>query len=312
MGTLHQRFEVERPVSDVYDAFAQPASVLEGLPGVDRVSREIDDVYRLSSGGAAAAGELEFTVTSKTPYRRVEWRAAGGQWLGAVELEPLGPERTGVTLTAQSIGEGSGLSETSVQDAVHAIKRTLQSPRVRVSTSPRGQIRGESGEGKRFAAEWRDTARAAFARPSEFPFTLMRTISRQMDRVWGDVLRGTPISRLPQIVPGLPWNPNVEVCEQNDQVRVCMDVPGIDESQLQVEIDEGSLTIRGDRQDERRGDPGHRRSELHYGAFMRRIPLPEGVDGDGARAVLRNGVLEIRIPLRRRAPRRVPVQHVPQ
>jgi HSP20 family protein len=311
MGTLQQRFEVERPVSDVYDAFAQPASLLESLPGVARVSREMDDAYRLSSA-EGSAGEHEIAVTSKTPYRRIEWRAAGGQWLGSVELEPLGPERTAVTLSAQSIGEGSGPSETLVQDAVQAIKRTLHSPRVRVTTNSRPQPRPESGEGKRFASEWRDTARSAFTRPTEFPFTLMRTISRQMDRVWGDVLRGTPISRLPQIVPGMPWNPNVEVCEQNDQVRVCIDVPGIDESRLQVEVDEGSLTVRGERQDERRSDPGHRRSELHYGAFTRRIPLPEGTDADGARAVLRNGVLEIRIPLRRRAPRRVPVQHVPQ
>ncbi len=311
MGTIQQRFEVERPVSDVYDAFVQPASLLEALPGVSRISREMEDSYRLSSA-AGTGGDLEITLTSKTPYRRVEWRAAGGQWLGAVELEPLGSERTGVSLTAQSIGEGSDPSETLVLDAVQAIKRKLQSPRVRVTTSARPESQGASGEGKRYAAEWRDTARAAFSRPAEFPFTLMRTISRQMDRVWGDVLRGTPISRLPHIMPGLPWNPNVEVCEQNDQVRVCIDVPGVDESQLQVEIDEGSLTVRGDRQDERRSDPGHRRSELHYGAFSRRIPLPEGTDGDGARAVLRNGVLEIRIPLRRRPPRRVPVQHVPQ
>lgn len=310
MGTLQQRFEVERPVSDVYDAFAQPAAVLECLPGVSRVSHEADDVYRLSSGAAGAANELEISVTSKMPYRRIEWRAAGGQWLGAVELEPLGPERTGVLLTAQSIGEDSGPSDTLMLDAVQAIRRTLHSPRVRVTASSRPQPRGESGESKRYAAEWRDTARSAFSRPAEFPFTLMRTISRQMDRVWGDVLRGTPISRLPQIVPGLPWNPNVEVCEQNDQVRVCIDVPGIDESQLQVEIDEGALTVRGERHDERRSDPGHRRSELHYGAFTRRIPLPEGTDSDGARAVLRNGVLEIRIPLRRKPPRRVPVQHV--
>lgn len=308
MGSLQQRFEVERAVSDVYDALAQPASVLESLPGVHSVSREMDDVYRLSSG----TSDFEITVTSKMPYRRIEWRGAGGRWLGAVELEPLGSERTAVVLTAQSVGEDAGPAETRVLDAVQSIKRTLQSPRVRVTTSAPSESRGATSEGKRYAAEWRDTARSAFSRPTEFPFTLMRTISRQVDRVWGDVLRGTPISRLPQLVPGLPWNPDVEVCEQDDQVRVCIDVPGIDESKLQVEIDEGSLTIRGERQDERRSDPGHRRTELHYGSFTRRIPLPEGADGDGARAVLRNGVLEIRIPLRRKAPRRVPVQHVPQ
>ena len=90
-------------------------------------------------------------------------------------------------------------------------------------------------------------------------------------------------------------------------MRVCIDVPGVDESQLQVEIHEGTLTVRGERHDEQ-GAQGRRRSELHYGAFARRIPLPGGIDADAARAQLRNGVLEIHIPVQRREPRRVPVQ----
>ena len=121
------------------------------------------------------------------------------------------------------------------------------------------------------------------------------------------------MQRLPQLVPGLmpgfPRNPNVEVSEHEDEVRVCVDVPGVDESNLQVEIHEGSLTVRGERHDERSGERARRRSEVNYGSFVRRIQLPPGVDADGARAVLRNGVLEVRIPLHRREPHRVPVQH---
>ena len=312
MGTLQQRFEVERPVSEVYDQFARPDFILQSLPGVSGAARETDDVFRLTTGTAAgAARDLEIMVTSRTPYRRIEWRAAAGAWLGAVEVEPLGADRTAVTITAETVGASAALPESVVYDGVEAIKRALQLPRVRVNTGA-GAGRAESGAGRRYASEWRDTARSAITRPVEFPFALMRTISRQMDRVWGDVLRASPISRLPQIVPGLPWNPSVEVCEQNEQVRVCIDVPGIAESDLQVEIDDGYLTVRGERPDERRSDPGHRRSELHYGAFTRRIPMPEGIDSESARAVLRNGVLEIRIPVRRKAPRRIPVQHVPQ
>jgi HSP20 family protein len=130
-----------------------------------------------------------------------------------------------------------------------------------------------------------------------------------MDRLWEQMWRGTPIARLPHIVPGLALNPSVEVCERDDQVRVCIDVPGVDESHLQVEIQNGDLTIRGERQDERGDDGGHRRSELHYGSFTRRIPLPDGIDVGSAKAILRNGVLEIRIPLQRREAHRVPVQH---
>jgi HSP20 family protein len=69
------------------------------------------------------------------------------------------------------------------------------------------------------------------------------------------------------------------------------------------------LTVRGERHDDRGNDGGRRRSELHYGSFTRRMLLPDGIDADAAKAILRNGVLEIRIPLHRREPRRVPVQH---
>ena len=138
-----------------------------------------------------------------------------------------------------------------------------------------------------------------------------------MDRLWDQVWRGTPVGRLPQMmpnlqslsgIPGISWSPSVEVCEKDDQVRICIDVPGVNESQLQVQIDQGALTIRGERHDERSEEGGRRRSEVHYGAFTRRIPLPDGIDADKAQATLRNGVLEIRIPLQRREPRRVPVQ----
>ena len=224
-----------------------------------------------------------------------------------VALEPLGAERTAVAIAAESASAASP-PEGAVPDAVQDLRRALQFVSLRIgSAAERGGFAG--GSARRYASEWRDAAQSALSRPTEFPFKVMRTISRQMDRVWGDVWRGTPLSRLPQIVPGLPWNPDVEVCEQDDQVRVCMDVPGVDETQLQVEIDEGALLVRGERQDERGGDGRFRRSELHYGSFVRRIPLPDGVDADGARAILRNGVLEVRIPFHRPEPKRVPVQH---
>lgn len=313
MGIIQQRFEIARPMGWVYDALAQPQAVLESHSGVTNVRAAGDDVYRFGMGSPQAAREIEIAITAKVPFRRFEWCTTDGAWSGAVTLEPLGPERTAVMIAAES-ASAAAPSEGAVDDAVQELRRTLQSVSVRVGTSgtsasSHGRSGSAAGSARRYASEWRDAAQSAFTRPTEFPFKLMRTISRQMDRVWGDVLRGTPISRLPQIVPGMPWHPDVEVCEQHDQVRVCIDVPGVDESHLQVEIDEGALIIRGERQDERESDGGHRRSELHYGSFTRRIPLPQGVDADGARAILRNGVLEVRVPFHRREPKRVPVQH---
>ena len=317
MGTIQQRFEVDQPVASVYEALSQPDEVLQKMPGVTGVTRVSDDVYRVIAGAAESPRQLDVQLTRHPELRRVEWRSADGQWSGAVTAEPIGPARTAVGVHAESAqSDASSPPPSVVHEALMAFKRVLQSREVRISRG--GSARGADSHygnesARRYASEWRDAARHAFTRPTEYPFTIMRTAAQQVDRVWGQIWRGTPIARLPQqvsaLVPGFVWNPNVEVCEHGDQVRVCIDVPGVEESNLQVEVDGGFLTVRGERQDERATEPGHRRSELHYGSFTRRSPRPDGIDADNARAILRNGVLVVRIPRLRREPRKVPVQH---
>jgi HSP20 family protein len=321
MGTIQQRFEVEQPAQAVYEALAEPGDVLRTLPGVALVTRDSDDHYRVTVTTAEGTRETSVQLVRHAELRRVEWRTVDGAWTGAFTVEPIGPARSAVGVHAESTGGPEHSPPASaVHDALQALKRTLQSREIRVSHAQNSAYAGAysgSASARPYASDWREATRSAFAR-ADNPFALMRTFTRQVDRVWEQVWRGTPMARLPHVVPSLlphrlpsllPWNPSVEVCEQDDQVRVCIDVPGIDESKIAVEIDDGVLVVRGDRQDERASEPGQRRSELHYGAFTRRIPLPEGVDADAARAILRNGVLEVRIPRNRREPRRVPVQH---
>ncbi|MEA3154653.1 MAG: hypothetical protein QOK44_2242 [Betaproteobacteria bacterium] len=311
MGTIQQRFEVEQPVAAVYEVLARPLEVLQRLPGVIGVSRIADDLYRVTVGPVTAPRELDFQLVRNEALRRVEWRTADGLWSGAVSLEPLGPARTAVGVHAESLSaDAPSPSPSTEHDILQAFKRALQSHEVRISRGPldSASARDAASSGRRFASDWREAARSAFSSSSN-PFALVRSVTHEMDRLWEQVWRGTPIARLPHIMPRLAWNPSVEVCERDDQVRVCIDVPGIDESQLQVEIQDRNLTVRGERHDDRGNDGGRRRSELHYGSFTRRILLPDGIDADAAKAILRNGVLEIRIPLHRREPRRVPVQH---
>jgi HSP20 family protein len=310
MGTVQQRFEVEQPVGAVYDAVARPHAILQRFPNVTGVTRVSDDLYRIVIGPVDAPREIDVQLTRNEHLRRVEWRTTDSTWSGAVTLEPIGPARTAVGVHAESITEDALPAPSVVHEALQAFKRALQSQEVRISRPETDTSESRDwSSARQHASDWREAARAAFVRPTEYPFALARTLSHQMDRLWEQMWRGTPIARLPHIVPGLAWNPSVEVCEREDQVRVRIDVPGVDESHLQVEIQGGHLTVRGERQDERGDDGGHRRSELHYGSFSRRIPLPEGIDVDSAKAILRNGVLEIRIPLQRREARRVPVQH---
>jgi HSP20 family molecular chaperone IbpA/carbon monoxide dehydrogenase subunit G len=311
MGTIQQRFEVEQPVRSVYEAISQPEEILRGLHGVSGVTRIGADQYRINVGPADAPREVNIVLSPNSQLHRVEWRTADGTWSGAITAEPIGPARTAVRIDAEgAAGEGDAPQASVVHEALQALKRALQAQEVRISHADANYgARNPFSGARRYASEWRDAARSAFMRPTEYPFTLMRTITQQVDRFWGEMWRGTPIARLPHMVPGLSWNPNVEICEQNDHIRVCVDVPGVDESHIHVEVEEGYLSVHGERQDERGHEPGQRRSEFHYGSFTRRIPLPDGVDPESARAILRNGVLEIRIPRQRREPRRIPVQH---
>jgi HSP20 family protein len=327
MATIQDRFEVERPVGVVYEALSQPEDLLRALPGLSRVTRVTDDVYRIAIARGDTMREVELMVSGRVPAQRVEWHLANDTWSAAFDLDSVGPARTAVAVAAQGVPsiEGDAPTETLFQQGLDAFKTALRAPHVRIHAGEPSEGYDYSASARRYAGDWRGTRQdnTLFTRPLEYPFRLMQGISKQMDRVWDQVWRGTPVGRLPQMMPGLQrmpglsnipgisWSPSVEVCEKEDQVRVCIDVPGVDESHLQVQIDRGALTIRGERQDERAEDAGRRRSEMHYGSFTRRIPLPEGIDADGAQATLRNGVLEIRIPLQRTEPRRVPVQHVP-
>jgi HSP20 family protein len=105
------------------------------------------------------------------------------------------------------------------------------------------------------------------------------------------------------------WTPVIEICERNDEVRICAEVPGVDSADLRVEVDPELLVIRGERRpDYPQG--ANARSERTYGSFVRRIPLPDGLRTEEARAQLRNGVLEVRIPVARlRRGREVPIEN---
>jgi HSP20 family protein len=82
---------------------------------------------------------------------------------------------------------------------------------------------------------------------------------------------------------------------------VCADLPGLKREDIKVDLDEGRLTIQGerhshnvdDRRTERQQQGGYYRSERSYGSFYRSIPLPEGIDVDSAQASFRDGVLDI-------------------
>ncbi len=91
--------------------------------------------------------------------------------------------------------------------------------------------------------------------------------------------------------------PKVDVTEDDKEVRVSVELPGMEEKDIDVSLTRDSLTIKGEKKVEKE-DKGkdYYRMERSYGAFQRTIPLPEGIDTDKVEATFRNGVLTVVLP----------------
>jgi HSP20 family protein len=104
--------------------------------------------------------------------------------------------------------------------------------------------------------------------------------------------------------------PHIEVEQRGNDMVVRADLPGLTAEEIDVSVENGVLTISGERRLENREErEGVVRSEVTYGTFYRTIPLPSGADENRVSATFRNGVLEITIPVSEREQgRRVQVQ----
>ena len=105
------------------------------------------------------------------------------------------------------------------------------------------------------------------------------------------------------------WMPQVETFRRGDKLVVRADLPGMKREDVNVEIEDGVLTISGERSDEReeKNDEFYR-SERSYGQFCRTIPLPQGVSGDQADATFKEGVLEVAFPSPKQQERKSKIQ----
>ena len=131
---------------------------------------------------------------------------------------------------------------------------------------------------------------------SSSPFSMMRRFTEEMDRLFDDFGFGGPgrsLAATPDLGRGA-WAPQIEMFEREGKLVVQADLPGMKREDLTVDIDDDGITIQGERRQEHEENrEGYYHSERSYGGFHRRIPLPEGVNAEAAKASFRNGVLEI-------------------
>ncbi|MBL0041984.1 MAG: Hsp20/alpha crystallin family protein [Xanthomonadales bacterium] len=105
------------------------------------------------------------------------------------------------------------------------------------------------------------------------------------------------------------WQPRVDIKEEPKRFVIAADIPGVDPKDIEIHMDKGVLTLKGERSAETRSEDGKfTRVERVHGSFHRRFALPDTADAEQISASGKHGVLEIVIPKKAEAaPRRITI-----
>lgn len=135
------------------------------------------------------------------------------------------------------------------------------------------------------------------------PFESLR---HEIDRVFGEFDRDwrLPFSR--SVFDAEPFGrhelsfgamPLVDIVEREKEYEINAELPGLDEKNIDISLSDGTLTIKGEKHDEKEENrKGYHMSERHYGRFQRAFRVPPGVDNDKIEARFAKGVLKITLP----------------
>lgn len=140
------------------------------------------------------------------------------------------------------------------------------------------------------------------------PWRTISQLQNEMNRLFEDQLgdEETPDTGM----VATDWRPAVDVQEDANQYLITADLPGVDPEDIDVSLDNGVLTIRGERRDESEQEQGsYKRVERVRGTFFRRFTLPDTADAENVKAKSENGVLRITIPKQAKVqPRKIQVE----
>jgi len=135
------------------------------------------------------------------------------------------------------------------------------------------------------------------------PWSLLNQLHREMD----NMIRGGGDE---SALATSDWHPSVDIKEEADAYLIYADIPGVDPKDIEVHMEHGVLTIRGERKAETTEERDNfRRVERVRGSFYRRFSLPDTADAEKITARSEHGVLEVRIPKQEKVqPRRIAVE----
>ena len=124
------------------------------------------------------------------------------------------------------------------------------------------------------------------------------SLQREIDRLFDDFTRGFPTFSSGFSSGGVAeLMPNMDVTETDKEIEITAELPGLEEKDVQVNVADNVLTIRGEKQAEKEEkDKSYRLVERSYGSFFRSLELPEGVNADAIKAGINKGVLKVTVP----------------
>ncbi len=95
------------------------------------------------------------------------------------------------------------------------------------------------------------------------------------------------------------WAPPVDIAEEKDRILITAELPGFKENEIEIQTENGMLTLRGERKFEKETDgTSYHRVERSYGQFVRSFSLPNNVDREKIKATFRDGLLKVDLPKR--------------
>ncbi|MBE9045308.1 Hsp20/alpha crystallin family protein [Pleurocapsales cyanobacterium LEGE 10410] len=139
------------------------------------------------------------------------------------------------------------------------------------------------------------------------PFRELSTIRKQMDRLFEDMLSVSDRDWMGLHNMGGMWTPAVEIKEQDKELILKAEIPGIDAKDLEVEVAEDRVTLSGEHKEEKKTEDKEKNyfhSEFYYGKFERVIPLPVAVKTDEIKSDFEKGVLTLTLPKVEDAPKK--------
>jgi len=138
------------------------------------------------------------------------------------------------------------------------------------------------------------------------PFRDMVSLREKMNRMFEDVFAGRSEDK--ELQAGT-WAPSVDIFETENELVLSAEIPGIEEKDVEIKVEDNTLTIRGERKFEKETkEENYHRIERSYGSFYRAFTLPSSVDPERIQAEQDNGVLKISMPKRQELkPRKVKI-----